>query len=956
MAKTRLKSLLTAAAVIAAAIIFTYWKMLHKHFIGDEWTMISETMYSSTLGLGYAFRVYTHHFYPVYFILTNLLYAVAGLNPVYYSICGISIHIINSILVYILSGYFTRDNRIRLIAALLFAVNYPAMEIVFSNAVYMNMGVGGLFSLLSMIFFAKSLTQRRHSALNFTVAMAALLLSFLGGEYSFFLYLVFPLWALLSVDGGIKRFLKRMAALAGTAGLYFWLRSLSANKISGFSTMEDHFSEFIYKLWLYPFKVFSQTYIPREIMTGWAQRLNQIFHIHPRIFQSPDYFAGSWLSHPLTIIFTLLVAMLVIYLSRKNKMPQRNALIIWFAYVVFSVYPYAVPSEVYYAFLQSRYYFYPTVGTSLLLALMFLYFLEILQERIKRPGLRRNLFAVMATIVFAPMLLSHYRYINTYLEEQARWGAIRKSVLDTMYNAYPRPEAKSIFYTESNGSYYGYEKIMPFDDGFANILLTYYIGKGNNFGVDFLNLGRFFRNYYSEGYKEINGQGFGYFRDYDKLLTCLKENHLSAENVYAFRFNASSNETTDITEDIRSRIKNSREDIVFYLGRQNPAAAEIISRPNGQRRCFLAEPCQQQRTVETRSPHQRPIVIKVAADSPLGTVIGRENPSVQYAKTADYVEGDWVGLGTSEAKFFPKDLGVGSGDLVISYTIDYPAGKGMRYYVTGINEVVDLSQPNNFKMEFNAQLDNWVHSGLKNKALYFDMTNEMEVQRLALEMAMYHSIHPNYQDAWYTGRLFTHDGWIGVRLDHGQYGNGTDTYHIPRALYGYEVVGVGRVLLLNNYETLDTERVTWKNDGSWTIKLKRPIKKELISPQGLWFEVWLAVTQFDIFPSGRGIRDIGKTRVLEATADGRQKIFIFNLANAFPSALPLYKGPENTYHVAYINGVMTEVVTLINYPNPVFGIVFADPPAKGAVIKLPLMVSYAPVPQDRFQIKFDGYK
>ena len=943
---------LISIAVIVLAVIFTYWKLPNKHFIGDEWTMISETMYSSTLGIRYAFRVYTHHFYPVYFILTNLLYKIAKLNPLYYAIFGMSLHVINSILMYILVSLFVKDKRLPLIAALLFAINYPAMEIVFSNAVYMNMGVGGLFTLLCLIFFAKSLQEDKHTWLNFSLSITALFLSFLGGEYSFFLYLFLPLWALLKYNGNKRRFIFRQGMLFSTLGLYFFMRSLSANKISGFSTVENNFREFVYKLWIYPFKVFSQTYIPRPALVDIAGKIRSIFHVPQNIFRNSDFFAGSWISHTLTIIFLAVVLLLMISLKKRNRYNRRNNLVIWIAFTVFSSFIYAVPSEVYHAFLQSRYYFYPSMGTSILLSLALFYFVDITKEKIKLRKIRENIFGVVVILTVVPMLLAHYFRIDNYLEKQARVGRIRESILDTIHEAYPSPREKSIFYTESNGGYSGHVNIMPFDHGFANILLTYYCGQGGHFGIEFFDVGRYFRDLGNEGYKEFDNRGFGYFRDFEKLLTCLGENGLSEENVYAFKFDVNTDKTTDITDQIRSKIRNSKSNIIFYLGGEVPEECEVFAEANGQRRSFVGKSIIQTRTVKRHKATEQLVTIYIEASSPTGTVIADEIPSVQYSKTGDYVDGKWSGLTTEKATFVPEGPSLNLGDFIITYSISYPKTEGMKYNIIKVKEILDLSKKNNFEMIWDKEIKDWRHSGLTNKCVY---NNDTDVQRLPLKGAMYHSIHPSYIDAWYAARLFRHTGWIGARLDHCQYGNDSDTYTIPKELYGYKVVGVSRIVFLNDHEALNPEKIIWNEDGSWTIKLNKVIKKQTVSLQSLRFALWLSVTQFDISPSDRGIKNIAKTQVLQTTADGENDIFFFSLDDAFPSCLPIFRGSDRSMHIAYVAGVMTEIIDLINYPSPVFGIAFDKTPPKGSLIQLPILCSYTPTSDDKFLIRYDGY-
>lgn len=49
------------------------------------------------------------------------------------------------------------------------------------------------------------------------------------------------------------------------------------------------------------------------------------------------------------------------------------------------------------------------------------------------------------------------------------------------------------------------------------------------------------------GYRNCQGRGFGYFRDYDKLVNMLKEYAVPIENIIAFSFNGNTEEFIDTT-------------------------------------------------------------------------------------------------------------------------------------------------------------------------------------------------------------------------------------------------------------------------------------------------------------------------------------------------------------------------------------------------------------------------
>jgi len=54
-----------------------------------------------------------------------------------------------------------------------------------------------------------------------------------------------------------------------------------------------------------------------------------------------------------------------------------------------------------------------------------------------------------------------------------------------------------------------------------------------------------------QGYQKINGRGFGYFRDLDKLKVVVEVNKLSRESVIAYSWNSKTEALIDNSQEIR---------------------------------------------------------------------------------------------------------------------------------------------------------------------------------------------------------------------------------------------------------------------------------------------------------------------------------------------------------------------------------------------------------------------
>jgi hypothetical protein len=442
------------------------------------------------------------------------------------------------------------------------------------------------------------------------------------------------------------------------------------------------------------------------------------------------------------------------------------------------------------------------------------------------------------------------------------------------------------------------------------------------------------------------------------LLTALKENNLNENNVYAFKFNFEDNSLVDITAQIRRKIKTSKTNLHLFISSQQPpenTAFWLV--PNGQRRIFSLLPKKQIGTVERRPASKGPIKISIASHSPKGTVIAEDIPMVQYANTAGEVDGNWSGLGTEQTTFTPTETSLNKGDFIVTYNISYSADSSLRYLVSKIKKVIKTNIRDTFLLTGRDNV-NPTHVGETNKLFYFDTANAGDVQRLELEKALYRGIHPSQKDALYTARSFTHAGWVGPLLYHYELGNGTDIYDIPISKYGYKVVHIDNIKLMNTMTEIVPLEIEFKREGILHIKLpmkfhntKSHLDSDDIRTKCIRFSLRLSSTQFDY--SEDGIQEITKTEILSAKGDGKSREITPSPASGKISSIPICSEGGN---IAYVDGKATKLENILNYPFPVIKLVFREAPPKDSLITFPVSVGYSPNVKDSFMVEFDGYQ
>ena len=243
------------------------------------------------------------------------------------------------------------------------------------------------------------------------------------------------------------------------------------------------------------------------------------------------------------------VFIVIIFLKLFSKFTKldKKYLLIFLSFIIFSSLPFIlVPGQLFSIF-SSRYLYFGGVGYAFILVL-------ILQLIV---NLKKNRITLFYIIFLVSMILGGV--YGNYKKGNALYniGNLRVQILRSIKKDHPTLPQKVIFYTDSNKSYYGLpdeDKILPFQSGLGQTLLLWYYSD-EKFSKSF------FKNEYlwgilSEGYKEIDDRGLGYFRDFERLKNAVNDNNLNPESVIAFKWDYYTNTLTDTTNEVRNKLKN----------------------------------------------------------------------------------------------------------------------------------------------------------------------------------------------------------------------------------------------------------------------------------------------------------------------------------------------------------------------------------------------------------------
>lgn len=543
-----MRKILLFLLLITVLIVGLYFSIFNDFFQQDEWAGLG--MYYMTNGgdfwkyISDAFIPDPGHYVPLYKIVIATSFKLFEFEYWKWAALSVSWHIANSLLVYFLAQKIFKNNFQALCSSVLFAVfasGHQATSWILADGATHG---ATFFILLSLIFLFRSKT---------TLSLVALVVSMLFKEIGIGMFLFMPtLIAFQNYKKKVKVIDKNVIFFIATGGLYFLFRYLTflgifSDIVSPIITESQNLREIFVNIGTFPVKAVSQTLIPIHLLLELSKYLAN---------RLPDAVAGSpgttffdffYLKYVLTVLvwgmfFFLLLLVALVIKATKNK----NTSIILFslAFVMINSLIYAMSPgrSGFVPIIDSRNLYLPSIGTIFLI--------------VSVSGVLFKNWRLSALLLF---IFFGMNVITTKIElnRLSDMGGVRREILQKIYSDNLKLNKSQIFYIQSDTSYYGLPDnvhILPFQSGIGQTLLVWY-QRTENFPTDF-----FAKEYLwpidSQGYKEIDGRGFGYFREYSLLKSTLKEYNLPVDAVVSYSWNSKFNILTNITEEVRTKLKN----------------------------------------------------------------------------------------------------------------------------------------------------------------------------------------------------------------------------------------------------------------------------------------------------------------------------------------------------------------------------------------------------------------
>ncbi len=521
-------------------------------FQQDEWFAFSEYIrISKNLGdlINNFFAFNVTHYVPLGRLAGYLEYQLFKLNYLPYAIFGLILHIGIAIAIYFLIKRIFENKVIGIISAFIFIFADYGYQVISWPTGNLANQLSIIVSLGSLIVFFRFLKEEKTKLFWISYFLLLLSLTFKESAIAFFLFLPI-LFFMYSKDSLKKKhFYPLVIFVTGIFyGLFRVVMILVTNNVAETAVGSHSKFSLVYNLLTFPIKAIVQTIIPINLEISLAKKLSLLFPINVRGevgTTTYDIFLQKRILEGLTfILFTIIIAIIVVLYKKIQNKEIKKIILFGAFFIIFNSFIYALSPERsgIIPIIDSRNLYFLTVGSSIIVG-TFIYLL------MKRKRIIGNIFL----FIFFGINMFYLKQDITVIQE---YSNVRETILNQIKEDHPILPNPVIIYTESDSSFYGLpesDRILPFQSGFGKTLLVWY-DRENKFPTGFF-ADNILWPIQSEGYKEIDGVGFGYYRDFEKLAKFVKENNFNKNSIISYSFNSEVNSLKDITTQIQGRLR-----------------------------------------------------------------------------------------------------------------------------------------------------------------------------------------------------------------------------------------------------------------------------------------------------------------------------------------------------------------------------------------------------------------
>ena len=550
---------------IAILVGFAYWSLPNTFFQQDEWQTQAVDIYFISKGITGVIESFLptgplSHFTPLARVFSWFEHVFYYTNFASYAWQSIILHISNSLLLYYFVLSWLRKRKIACITALIFAVNsipYQAVTWVTNENSY---EIPTWLIILSLISFHRFLLRKEHKWKYLVFSLLMLFISLLFHEIGIFLFIFYPMIFFLQEKSQRRKlFSIFLSSLMLFIFIFFLMRApfffgFKSPLPEAMDISHPSIAVFPYRLLSISLKSFAGNFFPEKILIGLSDQAVRL--AYPKFITSDNvpnpFITQSVVFDLVSYVISVCIISLILLLAPQMKEKKLSEALVWsLLFIPASLLPYAfvLGKAGYASILEPKFFYVSSIGASIIIA--------IASYSLIRTFSKKRIVKACLYILLSLYIISHIYAVRSNISNLVKISVQRKLFLTEIQSSYPRLPQKVIFFTQSDTAYYGMpdsEKGLPVQIGFGKILMIWYQKTEQFPGC--LYEGQFLIRMLAQGYKDCGGRGFGYFRDYAKLVEAVKQNGLSPESVIAYSWSGETQRFISITGDIRHTLKD----------------------------------------------------------------------------------------------------------------------------------------------------------------------------------------------------------------------------------------------------------------------------------------------------------------------------------------------------------------------------------------------------------------
>ena len=545
---------------LAVLVAISCYGVFSLHFLNDEWIQLG---YIYKFGI---FGEFTHNISVLEILsgkgrlfgglLNNIFFSTFWYNPIPFVVFGITFHLVNSYLVYLVTMEILRKKRMAIITAAVFSVPATAHQALSWLAATVQTVGSMTFVLLSVLIAIRGIKTK-----NIRFAIASWILAYIALLFKESSFFVFPILLILPyfIDTKVKKRIRWVSMLGVilllfvigyTKFIFFWRIPNSESLLP--QTFFAFLRSGINFIW-YPLVSLGQFFIPSQFML----RLSVVFShsVYPSFknLTEGNQIVNFIVTDLVSILASFVVILFQVYIYVKRGYYRKYLLLaaIWYVLTFgpISIFLYNRNNS----YIESRYLYYSFFAIAMIVGITIEALISALYSFFKN----RSTALVLTIVVFSVFMVKQVSLLRREIRQNIIYGNDITLVMTEVKHVFPKIPAKPIFFVDGDRTFFLTNTHFPLQLGPGYMLMMAY-APSPNVSTDLLGM-NYLCGLTDQGYTEVNEKGYGYFFDKDKLLRLFQtDKSLSSDQIVGMYYYGNDRRLIDITQTIREYVDRYR--------------------------------------------------------------------------------------------------------------------------------------------------------------------------------------------------------------------------------------------------------------------------------------------------------------------------------------------------------------------------------------------------------------